>query len=219
MRALVRSGGFLLMLAGLVACSSGAPAVPQPTETVHADNDRGAEVTTIRGTATDPDEGGCLAEQSNAEAAAGHVDDGDPVVYAGVPPVSGRHWRTWPDIAKVFYVAEERPELARLVHSQEHGWTFVWYDESVADDEQAMGEVQQVADDIEGLSKIAVVPWTVADGSTFPDGTHVAVTHWTATANKEGTEWRQFCAAANAPAVSAFTKRHPSADAHEPYGP
>ncbi len=75
------------------------------------------------------------------------------------------------------------------MHSQEHGWTIVWYDEPVADE------------------------------STFPDGTHVAVTHWTATATKDGTEWRQFCATANTAAVSAFKRRHPSTDAHEPFGP
>lgn len=105
------------------------------------------------------------------------------------------------------------------MHSQEHGWTFVWYDESVADDEQAMREVRQVADEIEGLAKTAMVPWTRQEGSAFPNGTHVALTHWTATATKAGTESRQFCAVADAAAVSAFTQRHLYFDAHEPSGP
>lgn len=91
-------GGWLLCL--LVSCSS-APPTP-PAKTVQADDDRGAEVRTVDATATTADRGGCLPERSNAEAAAGHVDNGDPVAYEAVPPVSGRHWRTWPDLAKVF---------------------------------------------------------------------------------------------------------------------
>lgn len=219
MRASIRHGILLTMMAGLLSCSQPSPSAPPPAETVHADDDRGAKVTTADGTATGPDKGGCLAEQSNEEAAAGHVDNGDPVAYEGVPPVSGRHWRTWPDVAKVLYVAAERPQLAQLVHSQEHGWTFVWYDESVAEDEESMQRVQQVADDIEELSKTAVVPWTRQDGPAFPEDTHVALTHWTATATKAGTEWRQFCAVPDAAAFSSFSRRHPYTDAHEPFGP
>ena len=70
-----------------------------------------------------------------------HVPTGHPVDYDDAPPAFGQHWneRASPDpMARKFYTAEDRPELGTLVHNLEHGYTILWYDETVADDSDAM---------------------------------------------------------------------------------
>lgn len=160
----------------------------------------------------------CTPDESEHAAPPDHVDVGTEVAYEGVPPVSGTHWAQWPDITLKLYVAADRPELEELVHSHEHAWTFVWYDESIAGESQ-LADLRQVAFDIRGLAKTAIVPWTSADGEAFPDGMHVAITHWSASGGSGGTEWRQFCEGADSAVITAFTERHPDTDAPEPNGP
>ena len=198
----------------LSACGGGSDG-----DGTDADADRGSEVTTHDGTGTDDTQGGCLDEESNSAAEAHHVDPGTTMDYTGVPPVSGKHWGQWPDIDKTLYVADERPELGELVHSQEHGWTMVWYDESIADDDAAMANLEDVASQVDDadLTKVVIVPWTSDDGDAFPDDTHVAFTHWGN--DDDGTEWRQFCVEPNVDAIVAFSGRHPSSESNEPDSP
>ncbi len=136
-----------------------------------------------------------------------------------MPPVSGDHWTTWQDISKPVYQEEERPELTELVHSPEHGWTIVWYDDSGASDEAAMAQVAEAADAVQGAGAVKVVfmPWVGADGEVFPNGTHVAMTHWGNT--DDGVEHRQFCAQPVATAILAFVERNPYTDSREPDAP
>ena len=162
---------------------------------------------------------GCEPELKQNETPPSHVDNGTDLTYDGVPPVSGEHWAQWPDIVKTLYTAPERPELAQLVHSSEHGWTFVWYDEAVAADGNALAQLQDSADDLDLDEKVAIVPWTSDDGDAFPDGTHLAFTHWSGTPSAGGIEWRQFCAGVDADVLAGFVERHPFTDAHEPDGP
>ena len=175
-----------------------------------ADADRGTEVTTVSGTATDEAQGGCADEVTNAAGGADHVDNGTEMYYAGVPPVSGSHWGQWPDITPQVYEADERPELGELVHSQEHGWTIVWYDESLADDDAAMADLQSASDAVNdaGAVKVVFVPWTADDGDAFPDDAQIAITHWSG-ADDDEREVRQFCATVNADAIIAFSERRP----------
>lgn len=184
-----------------------------------ADEARGSELTTHDNTATSSDEGGCRDEQSNRAAPPDHVDPGTEMSYAGVPPVSGVHWAKWPDITKILYGADERPELGQLVHSEEHGWVLAWYDDSIADGESAMSELSDAADQVDDTdpTKIVFVPWTASDGAAFPGGAHVALTAWSG--EDDGTEWRQFCRSPDAAAVLAFSERHPYTAAREPNGP
>lgn len=139
--------------------------------------------------------------------------------YRDVPPVSGPHWSRWPSLSQPLYVAADRPELGELVHSEEHGWTVVWYDVGVAAVVTALAQVQKVADQVEGsgAAKVVFVPWTAADGDAFPAGRHIAITHWGAA--KGGREYRQFCVAASAGAVTDFVERHPYTESREPNGP
>jgi len=185
-----------------------------------ADPSRSTVTTSTDVTTTPVDEGGgCDDEQGTPAAGPDHVAPGAAVDYDGVPPVSGIHWAEWPDISKPLYVAEERPELGELVHSQEHGWTFIWYDDSVAADEQAMADLEEVAEGLDDRKTVAI-PWTSDDGDAFPDGKHIAITHWSAEGVSDvGTEWRQFCTSADADTIRAFTERHPPTDALEPNAP
>jgi uncharacterized protein DUF3105 len=216
-RASVRAGAALAALAlGLTACSGDELS----KDGSNADAGRGTDVTTHDGTGTDASQGGCADEESNAAASSGkHVEQGTTMDYSGVPPVSGKHWAQWPDIKKTLYAADERPELGQLVHSQEHGWTIVWYDDSIAGDDAAMSDLQSVAAQVDDadLNKVVIVPWTSDDGDAFPDGMHVAFTHWGD--DDDGTEWRQFCAEPSADAIAAFVERHPSSESFEPDAP
>jgi hypothetical protein len=167
------------------------------------------EPTVTEPTVTDASTADCDVDESAPEDPPEHVDVSRAIEYDVVPPVSGPHRPQWPDITKTLYVSAERPELGELVHSQEHGWTIVWYDETVNP-----ADLGDIAAEIAIAPKIVIVPWTSADGAAFPAGKHVALTHW-----EVGTEWRQFCAAADSAAILAFAERHPPTDAHEPSGP
>lgn len=215
------AGLSLILLASCTSAedlSSGAKAAASAsTDGSDADAERGTPVE--EPSSSQRATGGCTPEESADEAPPDHVEVGTAMDYEGVPPVSGTHWSRWPNITKVLYDADDRPELGELVHSQEHGWTFVWYDEAIAGDEQEMTDLTPVARQVGRLQKTAVVPWTSTDGEAFPKGTHVAITHWSATPAGGGTEWRQFCSQPEVDAVLAFLNRHPYTDAHEPDGP
>lgn len=208
--------GAALLGATLVGCTLTSAGLESDGN--NADAARGGTVTSHEGTGTSDDEGGCANEVSNQAAPPQHVKPGTEMGYDGVPPVSGKHWAQWPDITKALYVAEERPDLGQVVHAQEHGWTIVWHDESLAADDAAM-DTLRVADDVDGLNltKVVFMPWTAADGDRFPDPMHLAFTHWGD--EDDGTEWRQFCATPSAAAVAAFSERHPSSESREPDAP
>ena len=207
----------LVGLLGVVSCGGSANGLSN--DGGGADAGRGAKQSTLSGTATPAGQGGCSDDVSNPAAPAAHVAPGTTMSYAGVPPVSGAHWAEWPEISKTVYVADERPDLGQLVHAQEHGWTIVWYDESVADDDSAMADLKAEAAQISDAhaAKVVFMPWTSDDGDAFPGGAHVAITHWAA--SHGGREWRQFCATPSADAVHAFLERHPVSDSNEPNAP
>ena len=48
------------------------------------------------------------------------------------------------------YTADDRPELETLVHNLEHGYTILWYDETVAADDDAMTSSRAIADKLAG---------------------------------------------------------------------
>ncbi len=175
-----------------------------------ADADRGEE-TVVADTAVGPCSDVTVATASGAE----HVDPGTEMEYEGVPPVSGVHWANWEDLGKPIFVSDERPDLGQLVHSQEHGWTMVWYDESVdpADLEGVVAELQDTA-----ANKVVFMPWSSDDGESFPDDATIAMTHW-GYENDPGEEYRQFCTEADAEAILAFVERYPSTNSREPDAP
>ncbi|MBA2560582.1 MAG: DUF3105 domain-containing protein [Propionibacteriales bacterium] len=184
-----------------------------------ADAGRSHDLTTVDGTSTPADRGGCGDEVDNAAAEASHVETGTEMSYDGVPPVSGAHWSQYPDLSKPVYSADDRPQLGELIHSQEHGWTVVWYDDSITTSDGEMARLSKVADDVAAADpvKVVFVPWTANDGAAFPDRAHIAITHWGVSGG--GSENRQFCAEPNAEAILAFVARHPYTDSSEPDAP
>ena len=102
--------------------------------------------------------------------------------YPDAPPAFGSHWNMWDTMDRKLYTDSDRPELGELVHNLEHGFTILWYDETIADNSEKMDELRGIASKLQGTTdlrdKFKAVPWTSADGEAFPEGQHVAFTHW-----------------------------------------
>lgn len=143
-----------------------------------------------------------------------HVDDGTDIEYESAPPTSGPHWADYPVLDRPFYTAQDRPAVEQLVHSQEHGWTIVWYDETVAADQAQLASLRELATQlaVSGPEKVVVVPWGYEDGPL--ESGHVAMTHWGAES-----AYRQFCDGVDPTTVVRFAEDHPYTDSPEPSGP
>jgi hypothetical protein len=161
-----------------------------------------------------------------------HVPTGTPVTYEDAPPAFGPHWNEAnlaPDpMERKFYTGDDRPPLEALVHNLEHGYTVLWYDETAAADEEMMDAIRAISSKFEGTSnlrlKFKAVPWTSADGADFPDGQHIAITHWSiggadaADANKQVGVW-QYCSEPSGEALEQFMVDYPYMDSPEPAAP
>jgi hypothetical protein len=154
--------------------------------------------------------------------------DETSVKYDTVPPSHGPHFAT-PDVSgRDFYTAADRPPLETLVHNLEHGYTILWYDSTIADDRTAMDEIEAIADKFSGSSdnmrdKFIAAPWESTDenGAKFPDGQHVAFTHWSAGGTGQTDAAKQvgafqYCSAPSGAALEDFMKKYPYFDSPEP---
>lgn len=174
-------------------------------------------------TATTADCGPVTREPTFGENA--HVD---AATYDTAPPSFGDHASRWEVRAETFYDVDDRPDVSVLVHNLEHGYNILWYDQTVVDDEEALSRVQVIADRYATLDRspdpataFIAVPWTAADGATFPEGMHYALTHWHADptdrtrsrADEEGL--RRYCAEISAAVVEDWMTDHPLRDAPE----
>lgn len=154
-----------------------------------------------------------------------HVDPGTPLSFPTAPPAFGEHYSVWADFSKKFYGSSDRPPLGELVHNLEHGYTILWYDETAAEDAEAMDAIRAIADKFTGGSnmrlKFFAVPWTSEDGEAFPDDQHVAFTHWSAGGagetdpEKQVGVW-QYCSAPSGAALEQFMEDYPYLDSPEP---
>jgi hypothetical protein len=151
-----------------------------------------------------------------------HVEPGTPVTYPDSPPAFGKHWSVWDSIDRKLYTADDRPDLGELVHNEEHGYTLMWYDQTVADDSDEMKEIEAIASKFQSDSnlrnKFKAVPWLKSDGAAFPNGQHVAFTHWTAGAKTDGEQegvW-QYCSQPSGAALKDFMLKYPYTDSPEP---
>ncbi|WP_193604535.1 DUF3105 domain-containing protein [Nocardioides dongkuii] len=168
----------------------------------------------------------------SAEGSGDHVDEAQQVTYDHSPPAFGAHWNALGSPApfeRKFYTAEDRPELESLVHNSEHGYNIVWYDETIADDDEAVDHLRAFAAKFEGTSnyrsKFIVAPWTKDDdkahGGEFPEGQHVAMTHWSVGGagetdpTKQVGVW-QYCSEPSGEALEEFVKTYPYTDSPEP---
>ena len=71
-----------------------------------------------------------------------HVPDGQEIFYQDSPPAFGEHYNTPDPMERKLYTEGDRPGLGILVHNLEHGYTIVWYDETVAGDTEQMSELR-----------------------------------------------------------------------------
>ncbi len=165
-----------------------------------------------------------------AEGSSNHVPVDTPVDYADAPPAFGPHWNQQgvapAAFSRKFYAAEDRPPLEALVHNLEHGYTILWYDETIADDAAALEDVEAIARKFGGddfRNKFIAAPWTADDenGATFPDGQHVAFTRWSSGGNGETDPAKQvgvfqYCSEVSGDALASFMDEYPYTDSPEP---
>jgi hypothetical protein len=157
-----------------------------------------------------------------------HVDENTEVTYAESPPAFGAHWNVAglaPSPMERKFYTSDRPAVEALVHNLEHGYTILWYDETAAADGDAMNAIEAMARKFSGTEnfryKFKAVPWTSEDGEPFPEGQHIAITHWSAggngetdTAKQEGV-W-QYCSEPSGAALEQFMLEYPYTDSPEP---
>ena len=135
--------------------------------------------------------------------------------YDTVPPSFGPHRPLPAPFERKFYTAQDRPEIETLVHNLEHGYTVLWYDQTVADDPAQLEVIEGLAERIPeepAKTKFVASAWDDAYGA-FPADMHVALSHWGA---KEGHV--QMCGQVSGEAVNAFMDSYPYTDSPEPNG-
>ena len=154
-----------------------------------------------------------------------HVTQGTEVTYETAPPAFGAHWNVAgvapAPFSEKYYDAEDRPPLEALVHNLEHGYTILWYDESIADDAGQVSQIRSIAkkfdlDDTNFRLKFIAAPWLASDedGAPFPDGQHVAFTHWKGDETTSTGVW-QYCSETSGAALETFMADYPYTDAPE----
>jgi len=153
-----------------------------------------------------------------------HKPQGTPISYDDAPPAFGPHWPSPAPFERKFYTADDRPEVEFLVHNLEHGYTLLWYDDTIAKSSDQLAVVKAIAKKYEGSQKLTdkfiAVPWTSKDGKAFPAGKHVALTHWSAggdpgDVSKQKGVW-QYCGDPSGAVVQKFMEEYPYSDSPEP---
>jgi len=152
-----------------------------------------------------------------------HRPEGTPITYAEAPPAFGAHYPVTAPFERKFYTADDRPRIEYVVHNLEHGYNVLWYDKTIAEDKDQLAVVKAIAAKFSGeklTDKFIALPWTSDDGKPFPDGKHVALTHWSAggdptkVARQRGV-W-QYCTEPSGAEVSSFVEDYPYTDSPEP---
>ncbi|MPZ60769.1 MAG: DUF3105 domain-containing protein [Propionibacteriales bacterium] len=175
--------------------------------------------------ATEAQAGCDPVEQKPASGGGQHIPDGQPIEYPDTPPASGPHWDQWERFARTFYTADDRPDVERLVHNLEHGYSILWYDETIADDSEAMVQIQAIAKKYDGNERdpanaFIAVPWTSEDRGDLPNGKHLALTHWWVDPenNQQGEETAvsRYCERPSGAVVEQFMEDYPQSEAREP---
>lgn len=160
-----------------------------------------------------------------------HVAPGVDVVYTDAPPAFGQHEQYWDEITRKLYTEKDRPRVEKLVHNQEHGYTVLWYDETIAADDDQMTELRAIAAKLQGEDdyrlKFKAVPWLKEDGKAFPKGKHVALTHWASKPAEQDAEaakatgavgvW-SYCSKISGAGLSSFMEAYPYLNSPEPVG-
>lgn len=152
-----------------------------------------------------------------------HVPSGTALTYDTAPPAFGKHWENFLPTARyrTMFSAGDRPPKEQLVHSLEHGYTIIWYDEELAGDPQERRALEDIAAELDVSDAVVLAPWQTtgseSDGPAFPDGAHLAMTHWTGGNPGRGI-WR-YCDGVSGTAVKDFLVTYPKGNSPEPRGP
>jgi hypothetical protein len=154
-----------------------------------------------------------------------HRSIGSNIFYPDAPPAFGPHYPTPAPFSRKFYTTEDRPKVEYLVHNLEHGYTLLWYDQSIADNTDKRNVIRGIAEKFQAggtdmRDKFIAAPWTAADGKPFPKGTHLALTHWSmggTHGNPKGQHgvW-EYCGQPSGAVVSSFMHDYPYTDSPEP---
>jgi hypothetical protein len=158
----------------------------------------------------------------------GHVEQPQEVTYDTAPPAFGQHWNVLgvapATFTEKFYGENDRPPLEALVHNLEHGYTILWYDQSVADDSGKLAQIKAIArkfkesgDNMNFRNKFIAAPWLESDqdgDAKFPDGQHIAFTHWKGDTSTSVGVW-QYCNDVSGEALVDFMEKYPYTDAPE----
>jgi hypothetical protein len=164
-----------------------------------------------------------------------HVPAPSQVTYSTAPPAFGSHWNEQGQyqapapFGVKFYTEKDRPELEQLVHNLEHGYTILWYDDSIADNGDELTVIEGMADKFRSDSdnlrlKFIAAPWTSADekeSGKFPKGMHVAFSHWSVGGSGETDTTKQvgafqYCSKPSGEALKDFMLEFPYTDSPEP---
>jgi Protein of unknown function (DUF3105) len=150
---------------------------------------------------------------TNTDALRTHVAEGTVEKYKTVPPSFGPHWPTPVISSRPFYTVKDRPEMEQLVHNLEHGYTIVWYDDTIKG--KQLSDLKNLsssarARDETAPSKFIVSAWDDAYGK-FPAGKHLGISHWGAAASHV-----QLCGKVSGQVVANFINNYPAADSPEP---
>jgi hypothetical protein len=147
-----------------------------------------------------------------------HADIGTKIKYSAAPPAYGQHWPNFLSSTEIrnFYSPQDRPEVERMVHSLEHGHTLVWYDDTIKSGSSEYKDLEAIAQKYSGTTTyVNILPWEATDGGAFPDGKHVALTHWAGSGDKQEGVW-QYCGKPSGSVIKQFVKDYPNTDAPEP---
>lgn len=142
--------------------------------------------------------------------------------YSSGPPAFGPHLTSTARFERAFYTEQDRPEVGRLVHSMEHGFTVLWYDATAAADDAAMKALRELAEEYQlANERFIVAPWLKSDGAAMPTDRHYALTRWSADADDPGNQFTQrgnwmYCGSVQPEDIRAFVDRWPNEESPEP---
>ena len=149
---------------------------------------------------------------TNTAALRAHVADGTTEKYKTVPPSYGPHWAQPAIPSLSFYTVGSKPPMEQLVHNLEHGYTVLWYDNTVQGGQlTALKNLSTSARNKSqtGKGKFIVSAWDPAFGA-FPAGQHIAMSHWGSKSSVT-----QTCGKVSGGAVANFITKFPAADSPE----
>jgi hypothetical protein len=141
------------------------------------------------------------------------------VKYSTVPPTSGEHFATPEYPNREFYTVKDRPKMETLVHNLEHGYTILWYDNTVT--EKQLATLRAIAkranESTAAQSKFIVSAWDPSYGA-FAPGKHFALSHWAADPQDLSKQagHRQLCGDISGAVVEKFITTYPRTMAPEP---